>query len=147
MLFQPLAVALEELSHSTAKSRVIVFVSDGIGILSDEKFGFSDFLRREGIRFYWIDLGQETGQDDGQRMGQEMADFIDKLDGFGRRLEASNPSKLETGLAEIDKLERSPIILASSSSVFSSTPLVYAAFLAIAVLWSTYSLFVYQRRS
>ncbi len=143
MLFQPMAITLEELSHSTARSRIIVFVSDGIGLLSDEKYGFSDFFRKQGIRFYWVDLGQETGED----IAQEMADFIDRIGWLGKRLEASNPSKLEAGLAEIDKLERSPIILASSGSVFSSTPLAYAAFLAIAVLWSTYSLFVYRRRS
>ena len=147
MLFQAMAITLEELSHSTARSRVIVFVSDGIGLLSDEKYGFSDFVRKQGIRFYWVDLGRETGQNVGPEIGREMADFIDKIGWLGTRLEASNSSKLEAGLAEIDKLERSPIILASSGSVFSSTPLAYGALLTIAVLWLIYSLFVYRRRT
>lgn len=146
MLFQALSVALEELSFSAVRSRIIVFVSDGVGILSDEKYQFSDFVRKQGIRFYWVDLGQEAGQESGQEIGREMYDFINGIGLLGRRLDASNPTQLEAGLAEIDKLERSPIIVASSGWALSPIPLVYAAFLMGIVLWATYSLFVYRRR-
>lgn len=133
----PVASGLNELIHSRARSRVLVLVSDGGGPLDDEKYGFSNIIKKHGIRFYWVSLGTEWLND--------LPEFLDKLGPLGRRMDVSDGPELEKGFEEIHRLERSLIVYKSSSPRLPSSPIIYSALLLMALTWISHCMFVYRR--
>ncbi len=135
----PLALALGELMNSTARSRIIVLLSDGEGPLDDDRYGFSEIIREYGIRFYWISIAAENFED--------LSKFLSKIGPLGKKIDTTSAPELEAGLAEIHRLERSLILYTSSEPTLSSRPFVYLGLFLMALLWSSHSLFIYDRRS
>ncbi len=130
------ASALDELMHSTARTRVMVFVSDGGGQIKDDQYHFSDFLKQYGIRFYWVALGTE--------MVTDLPQFLERIGPLGRRIDVSDAVALQAGFAEIHNLERSLMIRTASSPAISFPPLIYGALGLMALIWASTSLFVYR---
>lgn len=138
VIYHPLALALEELLRSVARSRIIVFVSDGGGPVDDATYRFSDLVRSAGIHFYWICLGTEEFD--------EMTDFMARIGPLGKRIDASDPAQLAAGFAEIHRAERSVVLYTSSAPAFSSRPVVYAATVLMTLLWVAYCLLLHFPR-
>lgn len=139
VISQAVALGLDELVQSDVRSRLVIFVSDGGGLMEDEKYNFSGIFRDQGIRFYWIALGDDP-------LG-EVKRFIEKIGPLGRRIDASSVQQLDSAFDEVHKLERSLIAHRSSSPAFSLLFLVYTAFVLLVLVWVTDSLFVYSQRN
>ncbi|MDD5204941.1 MAG: VWA domain-containing protein [Desulfobacterales bacterium] len=138
-LYFPMASGIGELMRSRSRSRILVLVSDGGGPLDDDKYGFSDIVKRHGIRFYWVSLGTDWLN--------ELPRFLEQIGPLGNRMDVSNVPELEKGFEEIHRMERSLIIYRSSSPGVSSGPFVCLALLLMTVTWLSHSLFVYRRKA
>ena len=137
VLYHPMASAVDELMRSKSRSRILIFVSDGDGPLQDDQYGFSEILKKYGIRFYWLSLG--TGLLD------EVPKFLARIGPLGKRMDALDAAELEKGFAEIHELERSLVIYRSSSPWLSLRPVAYAALFLMALAWAVHSLLIYRR--
>ncbi len=139
LFFHPLALALEELMDSPARSRIIVLVTDGGGSIGDERYGFSEIIKKYGVRFYWISL--ETALFD------ELPKFMDKIGPQGKKIDVADAAQLEGGFSEILQAEHSLIVYRSSAPAISSKPLILAGIIFTILIWGGYSLVIYNRRS
>lgn len=139
VLYHPFAAALNELMRSGARSRIIVFVSDGGGPLDEKMYGFSTIMKKYGIRLYWVAIGQH--------FFDEIPELVNKLGPLGKRIDASNPSELEKGFTEIHESERSLIIYKTSTSLLSSSAIAYLAFFFMVLIWASHSLTIYRRKA
>ncbi len=135
----PMAFGVEELMRSTARSRVLVLVTDGAGSLEDDRYGFSKIITRYGIRCYWISIATDNFED--------LPRFLAKIGPLGKKIDAANPSQLEAGFAEIHSLERSVITYHSSNTVLNPKPMIYSVFFFMTLLWAFHSVLVYHRKA
>lgn len=135
----PMALGVEELMRSTARSRVLVLVTDGAGSLEDDRYGFSKIITRYGIRCYWISIATDNFED--------LPKFLAKIGPLGKKMDAANPSQLEAGFAEIHSLERSVITYPSSDTFLTPRPLIYSVFFFLTLLWAFHSVLVYHREA
>jgi hypothetical protein len=139
LFYHPLSFALDELIDSTARSRILVLVTDGGGPIEDERYGFSDIVRKYGIRFYWISLETEPFDD--------LPKFLGKIGPLGKRIDVADASRLEAGFSEIHHAEHSLIVYKASAPAISARPMILAGIVFIALLWGAYALAVYHRGS
>lgn len=137
VLYHPMASGLGELLRSKSRSRILLFVSDGDGPLQDEQYGFSEILKENGIRFYWLSMGTELLDD--------VPKFLASIGPLGKRIDVTDAAGLEKGFAEIHDAERSLIVYRSSSPWLTLRPVAYAALLLMALAWAAHSLLIYRR--
>ncbi len=139
LFYYPMAFALEELIDSTARSRLIVLVTDGGGPIDDERYGFSEIVKKYGIRVYWISLETEPFD--------ELPKFLGKIGPLGKRIDVADVSQLDGVFSEIHRAENSLIVYKTSVPLISSAPIILAGIIFMALIWAAYALLVYRRRA
>jgi Ca-activated chloride channel family protein len=103
-----IAQALKILEESPARTKIILFISDGGGRIEDERFQLSSRMKEMGVRFYWLAVDHQVHFDG------EGPSFMGKLipnlnPAMTMIIPIDDVQGLQKAFEEIDKLERSLI--------------------------------------
>jgi Ca-activated chloride channel family protein len=137
-----LAKAVQILTHSHAKSKVAVVLTDGENnVFHVPPLEAADFAAREGVKVYTIFAGRyayrpdflgRPGYSDREIDTSELEEIARRTK--GRFFRARDRSELEAAYAEIEKLERTPRVTRRWSETFDLYPWFLGPGLALYVL-------------